>query len=180
ASTQIADKATGEPAGPLGPDISVAVIRFHSGVVARLTCSVIAQRNHRLQIFGERGTLKVEDCWYDACPVYLERETPLVRKMRRQSNLRDLLGIGRERVPAVRHPRRTHPYQSDVHALDYAQGVADLAEAIRDQRPPKLSAAFCLHCNEMALAIQDPAGMGCPYEMTTLFEPLTPGPPEAR
>lgn len=175
ASTQIDDKRTDEPLDRNAPDVSIAAIRFRSGVVARLTCSIVAPHNHELRIVGEHGVLRVDDCWYNNAPVYVERDTRLARKLRRYPAVRDVLGVGRSRVTPVDGPKHRHGYKTRGHRFDYALGVADLAEAIREGRPPRLTDAFCLHCNELVLAIQHPDTMGCPYTMTTTFDPIEPG-----
>ena len=59
------------------PDFSVACITFESGVVARLTCSLIAPFNHAVQIVGDTGVIKVNECWNYSAPVYLDRFSPL-------------------------------------------------------------------------------------------------------
>jgi predicted dehydrogenase len=48
-------------------DYAVGVLRFANGVVARLTCSIIAPENRGLLVIGEDGQLSVSDCWqYDS------------------------------------------------------------------------------------------------------------------
>ncbi len=44
-------------------DFTVGVLRFASGVVVRLTCSIVAPENRGLRIIGEDGTLAIDDCW---------------------------------------------------------------------------------------------------------------------
>jgi hypothetical protein len=56
--------------------------------------------------------------------------------------------------------------------MDYGRGIADLALAIRQQRPPRIPADSCLHLTELGLAIQK-AEPG-PYQVKTTFMPLQP------
>ena len=56
--------------------------------------------------------------------------------------------------------------------MDLARGIADLANALTEGRPPRLRWDFCLHVAELTLAIQS-ATEG-PYKMTTTFAPLEP------
>ena len=56
--------------------------------------------------------------------------------------------------------------------MDYARGVADLAQAITDKRRPRLPADHALHVTELALAIHN--ANPTPYRTTTTFEPLQP------
>ncbi len=55
------------------PDFTVACITFESGVVARLTCSLVAPYNHVLQLVGDTGTLTVNEPWNYRSPVYVDR-----------------------------------------------------------------------------------------------------------
>ena len=57
------DKGTDVPLERIAPDFSVACIRFASGVVARLTCSIVAPRDQNFRLFGETGILYVHDSW---------------------------------------------------------------------------------------------------------------------
>lgn len=73
-SCQIPDKA---PDGPVEtPDFSVGVLRFASGVVARLTCGIIGSHDHSLRLFGLDGTLTVRECFNFASPVMARQWTP--------------------------------------------------------------------------------------------------------
>ncbi len=60
--------------------------------------------------------------------------------------------------------------------MDFSRGVAELAAAIREKRPCRLSADYALHTNEMVLAIQDAKETGAAYTMTTSFDPIEPMP----
>jgi hypothetical protein len=52
------------------------------------------------------------------------------------------------------------------------RGVAELARAIKEDRESRLPLDFCLHVNELGLAIQHPI---CnPYLLKTSFKPLSP------
>jgi hypothetical protein len=56
--------------------------------------------------------------------------------------------------------------------MDYGRGIADLARAIKEQRPPRIPADFCLHLTELGLAIQN--AESTPYQVKTTFKPLQP------
>jgi hypothetical protein len=58
------------------------------------------------------------------------------------------------------------------YRLDYVRGIADLAKAITEKRPPRLPADYCLHVTELALAIQNVTQS--PYQVMTTFKPLQP------
>ena len=94
-SCVVPDK-TPEPLDPPDtPDFSVACIQFRSGVVARLTCSIVAPYDHRFRIIGDKGMLRTDECWQFEAPVYLERFSQL-------SSEREKIPIGQiEQFPAV-------------------------------------------------------------------------------
>ena len=158
------------------PDFSCGCIEFHSGIVARITNSIIADHNHTLTIMGDDGLILVDDGWFYHGQVYTKKrrmhtrlaELPLIYK---------LLGYGRRKVPMVRntsqHYRRKGRYQ---RIMDYARGVAEVAAAVREQRPSKLSAAHALHITEITLALQYPEAMGSPRLLESTFDPIEPMP----
>ncbi len=58
--------------------------------------------------------------------------------------------------------------------MDFCRGVAEMADAIIEKRPCRLSSEFSLHNNELVLAIQNSLETSSPYKMTTTFEPMEP------
>lgn len=79
-SCLVPDKGTDEPLEHQAPDFSVACITFDSGVVARLTCSIIAPHDHTLRIIGDGGVLSTKDCWFYRSPVRIQRPITIRRK----------------------------------------------------------------------------------------------------
>ena len=53
---------------------------------------------------------------------------------------------------------------------------AELAAAVEEKRPSRMSARFALHVNEVVLALQDPEGMGTVRSIESTFPPLVPMP----
>ena len=51
----IADKGIDDLSPADTPDFSVASLKFKNGVVARLTCSIIALHNHEIRVIGDEG-----------------------------------------------------------------------------------------------------------------------------
>jgi predicted dehydrogenase len=165
-STLIADKQTDVPLSVNAPDFSVACIKFASGVVARLTCSIVAPHDHELQIIGEGGILSIEDCWFYGAPVYIRRPVKIRRRM--------FMSPWRQKYPLVRKPPKVNTRGSQK--MDFARGVAEMAAAIRENRPNRLAADFCLHNNELVLAINNALETGGSYQLKTSFAPLEPMP----
>ena len=177
ASCQIPDKGLGVALDPPDtPDLSVGCLRFASGMVARLTCSIIAPHDHALRIFGDAGTLTVQECWDFGSPITLARRNRWTFRAEKRPGLAKLVGLGPRRHPLIRRPS----FRSDLPGgtrIDFARGVAELAESIREGRACRISTRYSLHINEIVLTLQDPAGMGSPRTMTSsTFDPMTPMP----
>lgn len=60
--------------------------------------------------------------------------------------------------------------------MDFCRGVAELAAAIVENRPCRLSAEYALHVNEMVLAIQNSLESGSAYKLSSDFGPIAPMP----
>jgi predicted dehydrogenase len=163
-SCVIPDKHTDIPLDVNAPDFSVACIKFASGVVARLTCSIVAPHDHSLKIIGDEGLLGVDDCWYYGTPVYIRRSLNIGRKR--------LEGIWKQNYPLVRKAPK-FGYRG-AQQMDFCRGVAEMTDAIIENRPCRLSSRFSLHNNELVLAIQNSLETGSSYKMTTSFEPVEP------
>ncbi len=154
------DKIPGETLERLSPDYTVASIEFSSGVVARLTCGIMAPKDHRLRIVGDTGVLSIRDCWDYRSPVKVHRMMRIRRKL--------FMSPLAKRLPLVttpgakRLPRR-------FNRMHFARGVAELVEAIEQGRESQLSNDFCLHNNELVLAIQGVSRDAPTYRLTTSF-----------
>lgn len=188
---------------PDTPDFSVACILFKSGVVARLTCSIVAPYDHRFRIIGDKGMLRTDECWQYEAPVYLERFSQLSlnarksRSVRASTFLQSLFGVGGRRQVLVGRGRpqvasrlrevasgKRSPLgavvkmlgRRELVSMDFFRGVAEMADAIEGKRRCLLPPEFVLHVAELTLAIQGARSTGAPYLLTTSFEPLSPMP----
>ncbi|XGB43848.1 MAG: Gfo/Idh/MocA family oxidoreductase [Nodosilinea sp. LVE1205-7] len=151
---------------PDAPDFSVACIKFASGVVARLTCSIVAPHDHSLRIIGDDGIMGIKDCWYYGDPVYTQRMIKIRRKV--------LMSPLKRNYPLVRKaPKLSY---RGAQQMDFCRGVAEMAAAIREGRPNRLGSDFSLHNNELAIAIQQALETGAPYLLTTSFAAVEPMP----
>jgi predicted dehydrogenase len=159
-SVVIPDKRTDVPLESPAPDFVVANIRFESGVVARLTCSIVAPVDRSLLIVGEKGELSVDDCWDYGAQVYIQRES---------------FPRWRRKYPRVRKAR-IKKRCGGPHNMDFARGVADLAESITGGYSCHLPADFSLHVNEIVLAMRYPQQTQYPYMMTTSCDSVRPMP----
>lgn len=166
-SCLVPDKQTDVKIEGQTPDFSVACIKFASGVVARLTCSIVAPHDHVLKIIGDDGILCTDDCWYYTSPVYIKRMISIRRKT--------LISPFKQRYPLVKKSTGKYKYKG-AQQMDFSRGVAEMAAAIREQRPCRISTQFSLHNNEIAIAIQNALETGAPYKLTTTFDPIEPMP----
>lgn len=161
------DKVAGEQPLLPGADFSVACIRYPSGVVARMTNSIIAPHDHRFRIFGDRGVLYVKESWHTRAPVYFRRWMSIRR--------RTLLSPIPRRL-ALQGRRLRKPASGGSQVIDFARGVAELAESIRQNRPCRLGARFALHVTELALAAQHATETSSTHMLRSTFDPVEPMP----
>jgi predicted dehydrogenase len=174
ASCQIPEKSPDASlVPPRTPDVTVGCIRFSSGMVVRLTNSIIATHDHSMRIFGDDGVLRIANAWDFGSPIYLTRWTKWNFRAQRYPRLARLVGLGERRQPLVRKPE-FHYKTVGSNPIDFSRGIAELAESLQERRPCRLSPAFSLHVNEIVLTLQDPEGMGCPRRLTTAFDPVEP------
>ena len=162
-STLISNKQTDIPLDRDAPDFSVACIQFASGTTARLTCSIVAPRDHSMKFIGDEGILWTEDSWRFRSPVYIKR----TRRVRNRLILGPLRR--RQRLLGSSGPTAKRHGSSQI---DFCRGVAELADAIRENRESRLSAAFCLHVTEVSLAIDNALEDGTTYTMSSSFDPI--------
>lgn len=177
---------------PDTPDLSVAVLDFESGVVARLTCSIAAPVDHRMRIIGSRGEISADTYRNYEAPVRIEPFLPMNLKarnavaIRRHSVLQWPFGVGGRRVPLIR-PTDSAPDELAGGGLkgwlkrlrraqfgqqDKCLGLAELASAITEDRPHFPAPDFTLHLTELTLAIQGAGPDGSSYSPNTTFAPL--------
>ena len=165
ASVQVPDKLPGTELNMHSPDFSVACIQFASGVVARLTCSILAPHDHSLTIVGDDGILGTEDSWDYESPVWSKKQFTVRRRTMFTPYKR------KHKLAESPYPK---PQTQGSQNMDFARGPAELAASIREGRPSRMSNAFSLHVNEIALAIHWARENGWHQEMTTTFDEVAP------
>lgn len=149
------------------PDFSTATLFFASGMVARLSVSIIASHDHRVRVFGDKGVLVVKRAWDNAAPVRFHRRFTLRRRL-----LEHPLGK-RIRLPGPTHPKVK---RFGAAAMNFALGPVEALEALEQGRAPRLAGAYALHLNEVTLAITTAGQMSGAHEMQTSCEPPEPMP----
>jgi predicted dehydrogenase len=151
----------------LAPDFSTAILFFDNGVVARLTCSIVAPHNHRMQIIGEQGLLEIADCWDNLSRVHVRRRYTIRRRLINSPIAR------RVRISGMTHPTVS---RRGASSMNFALGPAEILDAVNACRPCRLSAEFALHLNEVTLAMQNARDSPGVRVMTTSFPPMEPMP----
>jgi predicted dehydrogenase len=153
-----------EPGAAEGPDFSVATLRFASGVAARVTCSVVAPRDHGLKIFGSEGELFAEDCWFYQTPVSYKRWMRVRRRL--------MLTPWTNKVPL--DPAPVAMKKGSAVGMDFIRGPVEAVTAAREGRPSRVATDFVVHVNEAALAIHHAAGASGTYAMRSTCTPPAP------
>ncbi len=147
------------------PDFSTAILFFKSGMVARLTCSIIAPHDHALRIIGDDGVLEFDECWNNAAPVRIRKRHVIRRKLINSPVAK------RELIAGETHPKVG---KWGAAAMNFALGPAEMLAALETGRKPIFGADFALHLNEVTLAIQDAGEDTGSQKMRTSFAPLDP------
>lgn len=199
-SELIEDKVEDLPGLVGTPDYSVANLQFANGAAARITCSVVAPRDHRIRVIGRGGEVHTDGYRQYRAPVYLEKFTTRtlslrkLRTVRANSTIGRILGIGGKRVTLTRNWKssavegghlirpslRQRVFEAvrrrEVYAQDKFVGIAEMARELRENRPQYLSPEFLLHLNELTLLVQGAGSEGIAVQPTTTFNPLGPIP----
>jgi predicted dehydrogenase len=181
ASCLIKDK--GIEVDVMAPDFTVGCIEYSGGVVARVTCGLVAPRDKSLTIIGDDGILSIANVRNDVCPVYL-RSIPAGRWRaaveRRVNGLRRWVpGWDTEwhlwrRYPMARRPPRR--LLGGNRPVDFCRGPAEMADAIRNKRPCRLSPELGWHITDLIERLQYPDRFGSRRELDSTFEPIQPLP----
>lgn len=186
ASCQIPDK--GIAVDTMAPDFTTGCLEYGAGIVARVTCGLVAPHDKSLTIIGDDGFLTVRDVRNDAGPVLLTR-TPetgwrariadSAGRLHRKLELwfPSLPGAGKHwhwtrRLPLVRQPRGR--FVGPGKPVDFCRGPAELAAAIAASRPCRLSPELGLHMVELIESLQFPGRHGPAHALTTTFDPIEP------
>lgn len=189
ATCQILDKRTDIPLEVNPPDLTVACLRFKSGLVVRLTSSWIAPPDHSIRIFGDTGVLSTDDSWEPGSPVYITRVKNIRigpksiavpwRKIYPMAVPPSISFASRAVRTITRPPRDlVRAFRARIRHLrkrvDFCLGPAEVAASLREQRPCRLSAGYCLHNTEVVLAIHNALDASSIYKVKTSFQPMRP------
>ena len=177
-------------------DFSVALLDFVGGVTARLTMSVVAPYDQRFRVIGDKGELWTDTYRHFRNPVRLEPFTQLslnarkARAVRGSGVLGALFGVGGRKVPLIRRPAEPDAppaprgpgawlrrlKKAQLGEQDKCLGPAALARAIETGGPNPLPPDFCMHVNELTMAMHRAGAEGRPIRLETTCAPLPPEP----
>ena len=173
---QVPDKHADLPSDLCAPDFSVAVLLFECGVVARLTCSIVAPNDHSIRLIGDAGVLEVDEVWHFGAPLKIHAGRSLALRaetypwLTRHSLTRALFGI-RPHTSDV-SPRADARRRLRRHEMDYALGPAEVAAAVREGRECRLSPELGLHVTEITHAIASAGEEGATVDIISRCAPL--------
>jgi predicted dehydrogenase len=148
------------------PDFSVGILFFESGVVARLTCSILAPHDHALKIIGDKGVIEFDECWKNDAVARFRKRFTLRRRLMQSPIARKLRLTG----------SKTHRKlgRTGAAAMNFALGPVEMLEAIEEKRECRMTPDLALHMNEVTLALQNAGEHSGAVTMTTRFEPIAP------
>lgn len=153
---------------PAAHDFSVGVLFHASGVVSRLTCSIIAPHNHELRIIGDKGVLELDECWDNLATVRYRK------RMRIRRRLLELPVARKLRLPS----KQTHPVPAKGGAatMNFFLGPAHMLDNIAAGHDPMPMMHMALHVNEVTLALQNAGEESGAVPMQTTCPPFLPQP----
>lgn len=171
----------GIPVDGMAPDFTSGCIAYDHGVVARVTCSLVAPEDKSLTIIGDTGLLRVDNVRHERCPVRYQRyELGRLGAAieRRVDTLRFRLGMpaatsgwtGWRTYPYVAAPPR---WLAGRKAVDFLRGPSEMAAARCEKRACRLSAELGEHVAEIVEALQYPADCGIKMIQST-FPDIAP------
>ena len=182
ASCQVPDK--GIPVDSMAPDFTVGCLTYDDGVVARVTCGLVAPRDKSLMIVGDDGIIYTDTVRSDVGPVYFQkiptegRLGGIERRLNRVRGwLQDILPVvpwsGREwqfrrKLPLVK-PGPKH-LVSRGKAVDFLRGPAEMASSIQDGRPCEINCDQALHITELVAQLQYPSDAPLPLQTSSVLK----------
>lgn len=180
ACCQLPDK--GIPVEKMAPDFTVGCLEYQDGVVARLTCSLIAPENKSLTIVGDKGFLCVDNVRNERCPVRYRTYAlgRIAASLERRINSGKVwLGMtpldhgwtSRRRYPYVAIPPR---WLNGRKPVDFLRGLSEMAAALRERRMCRLPPALGWHVAEIIDALQHPGDSGATRNIVSSFPAIEP------
>jgi len=159
----------------MAPDFTSGVIEFETGVVARVTCGLVAPLDKSMTIVGDEGILFVRNLRDDLGGVwhiprdlrgsyarlrnFLEKTRHALGAIFPKELLEWLKYDGRRRIPLIGKCDPV-PGNPEHKRADFLRGPAELAASVREKRPCRLPAELGVHMVEIIHALQFPEAGG--------------------
>lgn len=157
---------TGE--GPAAEDLSVGVLFHSSGVVVRLTCSIIAPHNHEVRIIGDKGVLELDECWDNLAQVRFRKRLRIRRRLLEAPVARKLRLARKDTHPV--------PAKGGAATMNFFLGPQQMLDSIAAGKDPATAMQMALHVNEVTLALQNAGEHSGAKTMMTTCTPPAPQP----
>jgi predicted dehydrogenase len=140
------------------PDFSIAAIEFANGAVARLTANFYvgfhSKQVRGIEFHGDKGSLFLSD-WHD---------------FNGTVEYADFAAL-----PPSGDPYEPLPYVKAPYAgVEWSRGVLDMAEAVKENRPQRITGAQAAHVVDIVSGIQTAFRQGCRVEITSEFPQPAP------
>lgn len=126
-------------------DFSCATIQYPENIIARVTCSIVAPKNHQIKVFGEKGVMTIDDVWFFESAVRWQNFITIRRKT--------LLNPVKRTLKAVKtsYPRAK---RTAVAQMDFCRGIHHLASM---QSPDAEAMSSMLNINSIILEMNGDA-----------------------
>jgi predicted dehydrogenase len=153
---------------PAAHDLSIGILFHTSGVVSRLTCSIVAPHNHELRIVGDKGVLELDECWDNLAKVRFRKRTRIRRR---------LLELPISRKLRL-HSKATHPVpaKGGSATMNFFLGPQQMLNSIAANNDPLPTMLMALHVNEVTLALQNAGEHSGAVAIKTTCTPTPPQP----
>ncbi len=150
------------------PDFSIAAIEFANGAVARLTANFYvgfhSKQVRGIEFHGDKGSLFLSD-WHNF--------NGTVEYAGFSGTWPDM-STRYEPLPYVKEPY-TSKEKDDPHGgVEWSRGVVDMAEAMRENRPQRITGAQAAHVVDIVCGIQTAFREGRRVEITSEFPQPAP------
>ncbi len=153
-----------EPEPALSPsdaaDASFGILKFESGVVVRLSTTIVAPHDHSIRLFGDEGVIYLNECWDNNDKVSYRK----LMRIRRKTFLSPF-----KKTVTLPETVKVNKMDRGNTKMDFLLGVQDLADAVNQGKEIQLTADFSLHVNEVALALQYAGTEGGTYITQSRF-----------
>ncbi|MCV2868906.1 Gfo/Idh/MocA family oxidoreductase [Defluviimonas sp. WL0002] len=146
------------------PDTSIGILKFRSGPIVRLTCTIVAPHDHRVLLTGDRGTLEVRDTWDNNAKVHFRRRF-VVRRRLLESPIPRRLRLAQG--PAGRRAKRR-----GAASMDFLLGPEEMFRHLSQGGVNRCADQMALHVTEAALHLQNAGEASETYLMQTACDPV--------